>query len=356
MKRKMKWGASILVLLGAVITVFLYIQSHPGADKPSSFNPMMNEIKMQATQENITKTIEVKGKSSYVKETVIYAPFSAEVMAWHVQEGQSVKSGDVLFELDADKMESDLSLAEARILQQQLELNLSRKPSDTQSGTVGSEVAAFERFAEKERSDVAERLKKIELEAARKELADKQDRFTERRYAAPETGIFLFADRKEPMNVDQDKAIGIIVDLSELQLNCEVSEFEVFRIKEDMEVEVRIDALQNEKLKGRVLRVSKFAKAGTGSNGSAVFEVTIELERHPALIAGLSLTGKIITDSREDAVVVPTLAVLREGDGYFVYAEGPSGVEKRQIHIGIETADKTEVLEGLSAGDTVVLR
>jgi hypothetical protein len=77
---------------------------------------------------------------------------------------------------------------------------------------------------------------------------------------------------------------------------------------------------------------------------------------HSIQIAGLSLTGKIITESKKTALVVPTLAVMLENDQYFVYVTTSNGVEKRIIRVGMETPEKTEVLEGLSVDDTVVLR
>jgi macrolide-specific efflux system membrane fusion protein len=53
-------------------------------------------------------------------------------------------------------------------------------------------------------------------------------------------------------------------------------------------------------------------------------------------------------------LTVSTIAVQRDKDGYYVILETPQGVVKRPIKVGLETADKTEVLEGLHEGDTVV--
>jgi macrolide-specific efflux system membrane fusion protein len=74
------------------------------------------------------------------------------------------------------------------------------------------------------------------------------------------------------------------------------------------------------------------------------------------MIAGLSLTGSIQTDKKSGATVVPTLAVLHEQNDYFVYVERNGSVEKQSIKLGLETPEKTEVLEGIKAGDTIVLQ
>lgn len=125
-----------------------------------------------------------------------------------------------------------------------------------------------------------------------------------------------------------------------------------------MSVVVKAEALQSLRLKGKIERVSKFAKSGTdgSASGAAEFEVVISLEPNENLIAGLSLTGTIETERKMNVLTVSTLAVKHEKDQAFVTVLGTSGAaEKRPIAIGTETADKTEVVGGLSEGDTVVL-
>ena len=92
------------------------------------------------------------------------------------------------------------------------------------------------------------------------------------------------------------------------------------------------------------------------STDPAQFEVVVSLEQRPEMIAGLSLVGTIETDSKKDVVVVPTLAVMRDDEGYYVYVERNGAVEKQPVKIGLETPEKTEVIGGIREGDTVVLQ
>ncbi|MNC50668.1 HlyD family secretion protein [compost metagenome] len=60
---------------------------------------------------------------------------------------------------------------------------------------------------------------------------------------------------------------------------------------------------------------------------------------------------------KENAVVVSSMAVMHEGDQTFVMLDKGNGqYERQEIKIGLETTEKTEVLSGLKAGDTVVLQ
>ncbi|MNI25867.1 HlyD family secretion protein [compost metagenome] len=124
-----------------------------------------------------------------------------------------------------------------------------------------------------------------------------------------------------------------------------------------MSVIVSVDALKQTKLKGKVEKVSKFAKSGTDQGtASAQFEVTISLEPHEQLIAGLSLSGTVETEKKQGTLVVPTLAVQYEKEEVYVMLQTPQGAQKQIIEIGMETAEKTEVLKGLNEGDTVILQ
>ena len=55
-------------------------------------------------------------------------------------------------------------------------------------------------------------------------------------------------------------------------------------------------------------------------------------------------------------LTIPTLAVQRDKDEYYVMVDNEQGApERRVVQIGVETPEKTEVLNGLSEGETVVI-
>lgn len=125
------------------------------------------------------------------------------------------------------------------------------------SVTIADESSqAFDRFAKKEEIRLQQQLDEIQVRIAELELNDKKNRLQQSTYIASKSGIFLFAEQQKPKSVNQDVAIGKIVE-----------------------------------------HVSKFAKDQGAS--SAQFEVRISLNQSSDLIAGLSLTGKIMTESKK---------------------------------------------------------
>lgn len=359
----------VFIVIAALITIMLYTLSKSTGSIDQQFTQSnLDFIKFQAESDHIVNTIEVKGKSAYVKENWVYAPFSADVKTWHVIDGMQVEKGDVLFELADEKLRENMALLQANVRKQELTLKLNEMRTSVAtdnaiSNPVHSDLEsvimnqAFDRYAKDKLQSMQLEIDQLQYDVAAKELADTEHKLTMASYTAEESGIFLFLDTNVPDRVNEDVPVGKIVDTSKLQLITTVGEFEVFHINEGMDVTIRAEALKNTLIQGKVEHVSKFAKPGTEQNtGPAQFEVIISLEADELLIAGLSLTGKIQTDIREDATVIPTLAILRDQDEYYVFVERDGAIEKQTIIIGLETPDKTEVLEGIEIGDTIVLQ
>lgn len=360
MKRKIKWMIIGVVLVG--ISCVLYLASKP-AGQPDP-NARSNAITMEVTKETLINTVEVKGKSLYEQETLIYAPFGSRVAEWTAADGQQVGVGDILFKLDQTKLQNEITQQEAVIHKAKLEANLSDFTSRLSEGTVGigaSEVERGQAFAAKETAKLTKELNEVTTGIQQRELAEKQAQLQEAQFRATAAGILLYDNPgRRPQAVTDNQYIGKIVDLNKLQLIALVGEQDIFRIKPGMAVQVKMSAMKQLKLSGEVLKVSKFAKSGTDGTAldqTAQFEVVIGLEPSEYLIAGLSLTGQIETERKNDVTVVPTIAVIREQDNYFVTLDKGNGqYEKKQIKPGMETPEKTEVLEGLQAGDIVVLQ
>jgi membrane fusion protein, macrolide-specific efflux system len=362
MKSRKTWIYLITALVVLGISAGLYMLSHPSPSGTNHTQAQTDQgmIRFEATRENLSNAIEIRGKSAYAQEKAVYAPFASTVREWHVKDGAQVNKGEVLFELDSEEMNREIAKLNANIRKQELEASVRRAESKlSESTTVVGTITDKEAFRQYSGNELARRqdeLDAVQLASARAQIQEMKAKADQAHFVAPESGIFLFYDEKEPQQVKEKERVGSIVELSKLKLTCTVTEFEVFRIREGMPVEVRVEALKEAKMRGTIESVSKFAKTKSDSSASAEFEVVVALEPNERLIAGLSLTGTIETDRKEGALVIPTLAVLRDKDEYYVMLQTPQGLERRTIRIGIETAEKTEILEGLQEGDTVVLQ
>ncbi|MEK8126363.1 efflux RND transporter periplasmic adaptor subunit [Paenibacillus filicis] len=361
--KKKKWLIAVSAVVVVGVTGLLYWQSRPVDRSKQNTMQTANALKFQAVREDLTSTVEVKGKSSYRQETYINAPFASDVKSWVVKEGQQVKKDDVLFKLVDTTLRNEIAELQASARKQEMEIRLGEFQANLATQNTDpsgiSETDAKQRFAQNESRKIQEEVARLNLEHARTQLTEKSEKLNAAQFPAPENGIFLFDAVKEPKNVKEGERIGKIVDLTQLQLLASVGEYDLFRLSEGMPVEVRVDALKGMKLQGKVERLSKFAKGSSdgSSSGAAQFEVVISLEPNEKLIAGLSLTASIQTAKKSGALTLSTLAIQRDKDEYYVMLEtSPGNLEKRVVKIGVETPDKTEILEGLNEGDTVVIQ
>ncbi|WP_028546358.1 efflux RND transporter periplasmic adaptor subunit [Paenibacillus taiwanensis] len=362
MKKTIKW----VVILGllAVISYGLYTFANPAA--PDAANKNANAVTFEVTQEDLVRNIEVKGKSSYETETIVYAPFNAKVKQWTVKDAQQVSKGDTLFQLDPTELEHEIAQTEAELKKKKLEEQLVKFQAtvNSETGMMGmTEDEVKKQFVQKETARLQQELGSVSRDIQLQEMAEKRKKIAAARFSSPATGIFLYDEAsKLPQVVQENARIGKIVDTKKLQLVSLVGEQDIFSIKVGMPVKVKINAMKEVPLKGKVLKVSKFAKSGTDqpsttSNQAVQFEVIISLEANQNLIAGLSLTGQVEAARKPNVIVAPTVAIMKQQDKAYVQVQKADGqVERRDIKIGMETPDKTEIIEGLKPGETVILQ
>lgn len=270
----------------------------------------------------------------------------------------------MLFTLDQTTLRNEIATAEAANRKAKLEGELNAFVSQQEDDTAvpaGTEAERLKALAAQETARLNDELNQVTAEIQAKELSEKKAKLGTAVYHAPENGIFLFDSSTErPQTVTDNQYIGKIVDMKKVEFIAQVGEQDIFRIKKGMKVKVKMTAMKDLILNGEVTEVAKFATTTTGQNTAGQipqFEVVISLQPDEHLIGGLSLSGDIETSRKEKAVVVSNIAVIREGELAFVMLDKGNGqYERKEIKVGMETTDKTEVLSGLKAGDTVVLQ
>ncbi|ETT66073.1 MULTISPECIES: efflux RND transporter periplasmic adaptor subunit [Paenibacillus] len=362
MKRRIKWIVLVLIIIAA--GYFLYNKMYKPEAQLEPVEPPQ-AITFEVTQETITNSIQVKGNSNYEKETLVYAPYASKVTKWKVENGGQVKKGDLLFTLDQEALKNEIATQEATIRKAKLEAELNEFVSqqDEENAALGAtEAERIKALTAQEATRLGDELNQVNAEIQARELTEKKTKLKTALYYAPASGIFLFDSASEiPQTVTDNQYIGKIVDMNKLEFIALVGEQDVFRIKTGMKVDVKMTAIKDLKLSGEVTKVAKFAKTASGQNATTSsvpqFEVVITLQPDEHLIGGLSLNGEIETVRKENATVVSSIAVMHEGDlSYVMLDKGDGQYERKDIEVGLETTDKTEVLSGLKVGDVVVLQ
>jgi len=141
-----------------------------------------------------------------------------------------------------------------------------------------------------------------------------------------------------------------IITNGRLFLHTEVEEKEIGDVKVGQVARFAPTRSPQKKLAGRVDRVAPVPQAGK-------FEVVIALADDAAegLVPGLTGSVKIVTAQKENALTVASTAVFEDADddSHYVYVPGKPP-QKKTVKIGLVVGDKTEIVEGLAAGDEIL--
>ena len=265
------------------------------------------------------------------------AEVSGRVSVVKVEPGSVVRQGDELVHLDDEIATSDYRRSEAklaelqRLLAEAEKLGQSRVVSRTQVEAVRAETRQAD----------------AEEDAARARLEDHSIR-------APFDGSVVerLVQVGEAVNVNQP--VVRLVDTSRLRVVFYVNERDVASFPAGTKIELRLPAAPGEIFEVPVVHVARASDEAT-----RLFRVEGELANADLVLRG-GLTGEVTAQVGlyENQLFIPTACVRLEGAGATVLRvpPGEGGPESVQVRVGEELDGFYPVLEGLSAGDRLLVR
>ena len=250
-------------------------------------------------------------------------------------EGDTVTEGETILELD-DRLlraQRDKSLAVRR----EAEASLERFQRLKKQGLVTEDEFL--------RAETA-------LEVAKAEARILRTRLSYTRVQAPFSSI-VAARLAEPGDIVQRHThVLTLVDPSSLITELGVSELLMPHIAIADEVTVHIDALGDEQFSGQVLRIHPELDARTRQG-----RIEIELKPVPAAARAGQFARVTFIVEALNRKMIPFSALRRDRDGEFVYRIDDTETTRRvAVRSGERLADRVEVVEGLSAGERVVVK
>jgi HlyD family secretion protein len=336
----------------------------------------------------------------------ISADISGRIVQLPVEEGQSVREGDLLLIIDptqyVQRAEASLAEARAREVQARTDYNQARRDADRLS-QLKERTEDLVTDQEVERAVTLAEVKKSFWEAAehgvanaRAAVSEARDRVDKTVIRAPMTGRItrLSVEKGETAIVGTMNNPGslllTVADLSEMEAVIEVDETDVPEISIGDSASVEIDAFPNRRFAGRVTKIGNSSirpvssVTSTASDQAIDFEVRIALDEPPdAIRPDLSATANVVTATREDVLAIPIIALtlideedfeLLENEltedgaadespfagrdasqieGVYVVEEG-NVVRFTPVEIGVTGDSYFEVIDGLDEGQTVV--
>ncbi len=195
------------------------------------------------------------------------------------------------------------------------------------------------------------------LDAARakgsQELARWEDIFRPTPIIAPLTGLLIVRNVEPGQVVTSQDPILVMSD--HLIIRVQVDETDIARVKNGQSASIRLEAYPNEKINGRVDRISFESKI---VNNVTIYEVDVLPAQVPDFMrSGMSAEVQFLVAQQQNALVLPVLAVNRNGKRSTVEIMDPKSKKpiEKEVRVGISDGKRIEILEGLQVGDQVLV-
>ena len=321
----------------------------------------------------------VLNASGYVvarRMSTVASKVTGRVLEIYVEEGMAVKKDQVVARLDPVNSRTVLTMAE-RVLEAphrnlaEIEVRLgdARRTLERNEALVKQQLVS-ESALDASRAEVnalAARLEasKAQVKVSESQLAMRQNDYDDLNVRAPFDGVIISKDAQPGEMISPLSAgggftrtgIATIVDMDSREIEVDVNEAYINRVKPNQRVEAKLDAYPDQPLPAHVVNI-----VPTADRTKATVRVRIGFDKlEPQILPDMGIKVRFLDEapavannSQGARVRVPTVAVQRSGGEAYVWVVNDGTVERRAITTGAENDGQTEVLAGVHAGEELV--
>jgi HlyD family secretion protein len=398
MDRRLRNRIVIFLLLAGVLALVLI--------KVSGRQPVAKISAVTPVRENIIASISSNGKVEPISPFVMRAQLDTFVEKIRVVEGQPVKKGQPLLELNVKDAEAQLAEARSKLLRAQNDLRVANNGGrpDAAAQAVGAlstavaqrdrlqrshdallrlieqhaatkdELAANDVELTKAQAEVArltaakqEFDRGVSLDAnqapllvqqAQSEVAALEEKVRNGHITAPSDGTLYSLPVKAGDYVRVGDLLAEMADLRKVRVRAFIDEPELGALEPNEPVKITWDALPNRVWMGKTETVPKQVVA-RGARSVGELLCTVDNDKLE-LLPNINVNVRINSKERDNVLAVPRGAVEADASQRFVYVVkqgefGKATLEKREIHVGIADSTNYEVTGGLKQGEMVAL-
>ena len=169
---------------------------------------------------------------------------------------------------------------------------------------------------------------------------------------APISGTVIERNGTVGATVGSDANLFKIIDLSSVWIDANVFEKDLERVRNGQLVNVTVPAFPESTFTGRVILISSVVDPDTRTVRVRTEVPNRDGRLKPDMFANVS----IVTASRQTAISIPLAAVLDDGGRSVVFVADGNEYKKRDVTLGLKSDDRVEIVQGLNAGDKVVIK
>ncbi|MEZ5312768.1 MAG: efflux RND transporter periplasmic adaptor subunit [Thermoanaerobaculia bacterium] len=363
------WIAVRVVALGALLAFLLL--------RPKAVPVRTALVSESAVSSGPASVLNASGYVTARRQATVSSKITGKVVEVNIEEGMRVEEGFVLARLDDRQARLELELAEAQLASARTSLaetqaNLDRARKDLArqkelvAGGVSTQSALDSAQAEADALGARLNRQKDDVEVARRGAAISRQLLDDTIIRSPFTGVAISKDAQPGEMVSPVSAgggftrtgISTIVDMSSLEIEVDVNEAYIQRVREGQKVRATLDAYPESPFDGHVITTIPSA-----DRDKATVQVRIAFEQLDGRIlpdmgvkvAFLEEEGEPGATGRRN-VEVPRAAIRGvAGSEYVLVVGSEERLERRAVRIAAGAGDPATVIAGLAAGERVVV-
>jgi HlyD family secretion protein len=362
MKKFVKFLLLLIFLAAIVVGGYTWAKNGKPADQEFTL--------VEVTRGEITEKTIAVGQIEPRQKFHIKSKISGIVKRCPAEVGDRIKTGDPIIEISPDPTPDELLEAEHQVKTAQLSFDRARVDWEHSQELAREGIESVNsRDVQKEAYDRA----RIELTRAKDRLQLIQEGRISGRgenmetiIRAPAEGILLQrlvnpGDPVVPLTSYQAGTdLATLADMRDLIFKGTVDEIDVGKLNEGMPVRIKIGALPDQVITGKLSRI---APQAIEKDNAKLFEVEIEIDSVEGVLlrAGYSANADIVIREKKNILLIPERLVIFEDDGARTFVELPGDIpeaepKKVAIKVGLSDGLNIEVMAGIQEGEKVVQR
>lgn len=314
---------------------------------------------------NLTAQVAAPGKIKAVSEVKVSAFVMGPVTVLPVEEGQQVKKGQLLVQIDPKPYRAQAQQAEANLNLAQTTLTQSKSVWERKSQLFSEKLISQE---EKDQAETQYHADAARVQQAKAALDQARDQYSKTSLRSPINGVVtqLNVELGEvvvtgTMNIP-GSIIMLVSNLNEMEVEADVDESDIRDIRVHQKTSIEVDALPGQKFSGHVTEVGNAPEqtVSATANTTVNYPVKIRVDGDKTgLKPGMSANVDITTAEDQGVLIVPIQAlVTRPVDGKnreVVYACENNRAVLLPVTTGISDVENIEIEKGLTEGRSIII-
>lgn len=356
----------IVILLILFIAIATYISKKYMLKEKDTIVYSSAKAQISSIQLNISAAGTICPK----KEIEIKSKASGEILKLLAKDGDYVKKGQLLIELDKTEEQTkvnqalaDVMVARARVDQAKEYASESKRNYQNQNLLYKEKMISEETML-KAQSQMNIKLSDLtiasaNLLSAREKLKNARLSYADTEIRSPIDGIVLEKLVEEGQIISSGISastggtiIMTIGDMDKLISLAEVDEVDIGKLEIGQQTSIQVDAYEGKSFQGILSHISP---KGENKSNVTVFSIEVNIidqDKH-LLKAGMTNTAQIIYADKQNIITIPSTALLNGKRRQFVLIKQGDDYIRKQVLSGLNDYQQVEITDGLEAGDTI---